>query len=314
MLIVVALGGNALLQRGQPLEAEIQRFNISIAAKSIAGLIERGHRVVITHGNGPQVGLLALQSEAYSEVSPYPFDVLNAESQSMIGYMLQQAIKNILPEISIVTLVTQTLVNVDDPAFSNPTKFIGPFYSQREAELLQKTQQWVLKKEGKQFRRVIASPSPQSIIELSSIHKLVNQGEVVICCGGGGVPVIQNGRQLRGIEAVVDKDLTSALLAIMLHADRLVILTDVAGIFLEWHKPNTRCIQKISYHLLEKMSFADGTMQPKVQAVCDFVKKTGNPAAIGSLQSLEDIIDDQSGTQITASDEEINFFEVGYGS
>lgn len=299
MLIVIALGGNALLQRGQPLEAELQRYNISVAAHAIAGLIAEGHRVVITHGNGPQVGLLALQSEAYTEVAPYPFDILNAETQSMIGYMLQQAIINHFPEKKIITLITQTLVDASDVAFREPTKFIGPFYSKSEAHVLQQSRQWTMKEELNQYRRVISSPKPKAIIELETIQFLVSHNINVICAGGGGIPVIRCQEKLHGVEAVVDKDLTSALLAIALHADFFVILTDVSGIFEHWPSSSKCCLKSISYQKLEKMYFSPGTMAPKVEAVCEFVKKTKNKAAIGPLSGLKEIIQGELGTRIT---------------
>ncbi len=210
--LVVALGGNALLKRGEPLEAEIQRQNIEQAARTIAGLTEQW-RVVLVHGNGPQVGLLALQNSAYDKVTPYPLDVLGAESQGMIGYMLQQALKNNLPQREVSVLLTQVEVDAADPAFSNPTKYIGPVYSEAQAKALAAEKGWVFRADGSYVRRVVPSPQPKRIVESDAITALIQRDHLVICNGGGGVPVVENANGYRGIEAVIDKDLSAALLA-----------------------------------------------------------------------------------------------------
>ncbi|KGQ13522.1 Carbamate kinase [Beauveria bassiana D1-5] len=223
--LVVALGGNALLKRGEPLEADLQRKNIELAAKTIAQLTN-AWRVVLVHGNGPQVGLLALQNSAYQNVSPYPLDVLGAESQGMIGYMLQQALKNNLPDREVSVLLTQVEVDPLDPAFSNPTKYIGPVYSQEQADALVRDKGWSVKADGQYFRRVVPSPQPKRIVESDAITALIQRDHLVICNGGGGVPVVEKADGYHGIEAVIDKDLSAALLARQIEADALLILTD----------------------------------------------------------------------------------------
>ncbi|STP22539.1 carbamate kinase [Escherichia coli] len=227
--LVIALGGNALLKRGEPLEAEIQRKNIDLAAKTIAQLTQHW-RVVLVHGNGPQVGLLALQNSAYAHVAPYPLDILGAESQGMIGYMLQQALKNQLPQREISVLLTQVEVDANDPAFSNPTKYIGPIYDHAQTQVLQAEKGWVFKADGHSFRRVVPSPQPKRIVERDAIQTLIAHDHLVICNGGGGVPVVEKADGYHGIEAVIDKDLSAALLASQIHADALLILTDADAV------------------------------------------------------------------------------------
>lgn len=304
MRMVIALGGNALLQRGEPMDIAVQRRNVERAAVAIAALVRQGHEIVVTHGNGPQVGLLALQAEAYSEVAPYPFDVLDAESQSLIGYLLQQALGNALPERQVVTVVTQTLVSAEDPAMRQPTKGVGPFYSTDEAAQLMATRGWQMQLERGGYRRVIASPRPLDIIELDSIRLLMKHGVVVICAGGGGVPVIRVDARLQGVEAVVDKDRTSALLAKALHADRFIILTDVAGVYAQTPAPMISPITNISAARLQTMVFPAGSMGPKVEAVCDFVLNTGATAAVGHLDALTEIVKGVAGTQVTTKESE----------
>ncbi len=299
MLLVVALGGNALLKRGESLDAKNQLENVKIAAQSIGALIKAGHQVVICHGNGPQVGLLALQSEAYKKVEAYPFDVLNAESQSMIGYMLQQAIQNEIGTDSAVTLVTQVVVDADDKAFSKPTKFIGPEYPKDQAETLTKTHHWTMAYDGNYVRRVVASPTPKVIVELSAIEILIKKNITVICGGGGGIPVIKKDNQYVGVEAVIDKDMTSALIAEKIKADKLIILTDVKGIYAHWGKPTQRLIKSASPQQLDQLSFAAGSMKPKVKAVTSFVNKTHREAIIGSLTDLAAMLEYTSGTKIS---------------
>ncbi|MGB3251847.1 carbamate kinase, partial [Buttiauxella gaviniae] len=234
--LVVALGGNALLKRGEPLEAEIQRKNIDLAAKTIAQLTS-SWRVVLVHGNGPQVGLLALQNSAYEKVTPYPLDILGAESQGMIGYMLQQSLKNQLPNREVSVLLTQVEVDANDPAFQNPTKYIGPVYDKAQADVLVAEKGWTVKADGQYFRRVVPSPQPKQIVESDAITALIERDHLVICNGGGGVPVVEKADGYHGIEAVIDKDLSAALLARQIEADALLILTDADAVYFDWGTP-----------------------------------------------------------------------------
>ena len=302
MRVVVALGGNALLKRGEPLTAENQSANIQRAAAQLAR-VALAHELVLTHGNGPQVGLLALQAAAYADISAvaaYPLDLLGAESQGMIGYPLEQALANRLPpERSVVTLVTRTEVDANDPAFAHPTKPIGPVYNEQESQRLAAEKAWTMATDGSHFRRVVASPMPLRILNLQAISWLVDKGALVIAAGGGGIPVARNTEgQMHGIEAVIDKDLCAALLAEALHADCLVIATDVAAIFDHWCEPEQQPIGKISAQALGQKSFAAGSMGPKVQAACQFVIATGKRAAIGSLEQIEALVAGTAGTQI----------------
>jgi carbamate kinase len=296
--IVIALGGNALLRRGEPLAAEIQRQNISIAAKAIAE-IAKSNQVVITHGNGPQVGLLALQAEAYPEVTPYPLDVLDAETEGMIGYLLEQELGNYLPEHQIVTVLTQIEVDPLDPSFQHPTKFIGPIYSKAEAEKLALERNWDIAPDGNAYRRVVSSPEPLRILELETIKLLVKSGAIVICVGGGGIPVVRlaNG-QIKGVEAVIDKDKATSLLAQELQADALLLLTDVAAVYDHWGQSGAVAFREVTPLQLKQYQFAPGSMQPKVEAACRFVEKTGNIAAIGRLEDANLILQHQAGTLI----------------
>lgn len=302
MRVVVALGGNALLKRGEPLTAENQSANIQRAAAQLAR-VALAHELILTHGNGPQVGLLALQAAAYADISSvaaYPLDLLGAESQGMIGYPLEQALANRLPpERSVVTLVTRTEVDANDPAFAHPTKPIGPVYTEQESQRLAAEKSWTMAPDGSHFRRVVASPAPLRILNLQAIAWLVEKGALVIAAGGGGIPVVRNPEgQMQGIEAVIDKDLCAALLAQALHADCLVIATDVAAIFENWDEPGQQPIGKISAQALGQKSFAAGSMGPKVQAACQFVQATGKRAAIGSLEQIEALVAGTAGTQI----------------
>ena len=298
--VVVALGGNALLRRGEPLEADIQRKNIATAAKTIARIAE-DYNVVLVHGNGPQVGLLALQNSAYTKVSPYPLDVLGAESQGMIGYMLIQELKNLMPSRNVTALLTQVQVDPEDPAFANPTKFIGPVYEEAEARALAAEKQWSVKADGKFFRRVVPSPLPQRIVEGDAIETLIAQGHLIICTGGGGIPVTWDGQSLTGIEAVIDKDLCSSLLASQLKADLLVIATDVNAAFIDYGKPTQKAISQAHPDDMEKLGFAAGSMGPKVQAACEFARHTGKVAVIGSLADIEAIVQGSAGTRISTA-------------
>jgi len=300
MRIVVALGGNALLRRGEPLSAENQRENVRIACTQIAR-IAPGNELVVAHGNGPQVGLLALQGAAYKDVPTYPLDVLGAETEGMIGYIIEQELGNLLPfEVPFATLLTQVEVDADDPAFQKPTKPIGPVYSREEAEQLAKEKGWSIAADGDRFRRVVASPRPKRIFEIRPISWLLEKGSVVICAGGGGIPTVydRNGR-LQGVEAVIDKDLCSALLAEQLNADLLVIATDVDGAYLDWGTPQQRRIHEAHPDQLERLGFAAGSMGPKVQAACEFARNTGKVAVIGSLGDIEAIVQGSAGTRVS---------------
>ncbi|MCF3098666.1 carbamate kinase [Aeromonas australiensis] len=298
--VVVALGGNALLRRGEPLEADIQRKNIATAAKTIA-LIAQEYNVVLVHGNGPQVGLLALQNSAYTKVSPYPLDVLGAESQGMIGYMLIQELKNLMPSRNVTALLTQVQVDPQDPAFANPTKFIGPVYEEAEARALAAEKQWAVKADGKFFRRVVPSPLPQRIVEGDAIETLIAQGHLIICTGGGGIPVTWNGQTLTGIEAVIDKDMSAAYLAKQIKADALLILTDADAVYLDWGKPTQHPLRITSPDELAGVKFDAGSMGPKVEASCEFVKATGGMVGIGSLEDGLAILKGEAGTNIVAT-------------
>ena len=298
--VVVALGGNALLRRGEPLEADIQRKNIATAAKTIA-LIAQEYNVVLVHGNGPQVGLLALQNSAYTKVSPYPLDVLGAESQGMIGYMLIQELKNLMPSRNVTALLTQVQVDPEDPAFANPTKFIGPVYEEAEARALAAEKQWSVKADGKFFRRVVPSPLPQRIVEGDAIETLIAQGHLIICTGGGGIPVTWDGQCLTGIEAVIDKDMSAAYLARQIKADALLILTDADAVYLDWGKPTQHPLRVTSPDELAGVKFDAGSMGPKVEASCEFVKATGGMVGIGSLEDGLAILKGEAGTNIVAT-------------
>lgn len=295
--LVVALGGNALLKRGEPLEADIQRKNIELAARTIAQLT-RQWRVVLVHGNGPQVGLLALQNSAYANVTPYPLDILGAESQGMIGYMLQQALKNHLPEREISVLLTQVEVDANDPAFLNPTKYIGPIYDEAQARALQAEKGWVFKTDGNAFRRVVPSPQPKRIVENDAIRALISRDHLVICNGGGGVPVVEKADGYHGIEAVIDKDLSAALLASQIHADALLILTDADAVYLDWGKPTQRPLAQVTPELLREMQFDAGSMGPKVTACAEFVSHCRGIAGIGSLADGQAILAGEKGTLV----------------
>ena len=309
MRIVVALGGNALLRRGQPMTAENQRENIHTAAQQIA-LIAPGNELVVAHGNGPQVGLLSLQAASYSAVAPYPLDVLGAETEGMIGYMIEQELGNVLPkETPLATLLTQVQVDPKDPAFKNPTKPIGPVYSKAEAESLAAEKGWSIAPDGDKFRRVVASPKPMRIFEIRPIKWMLEKGTTVICAGGGGIPTMygEDGK-LKGIEAVIDKDLCSSLLAQELKSDLLVIATDVVAAFIDWGKPTQKAIAQAHPDELEKLGFANGSMGPKVQAACEFARNTGKTAVIGALADIEAIVQGKAGTRVSTEKPGISYF------
>lgn len=298
MRLVIALGGNALLKRGEVLSADNQRRNMVQAAAGLARVCD-GAQVAIVHGNGPQVGLLALEAEAYAEVPPYPLDVLGAESQGMIGYVIAQELRNASPGREVAALLTQTRIDPLDPAFSRPNKPIGPVYGAQEAEAIGRDRGWSFARDGAGLRRVVASPSPLDIVELPVIERLVAAGVVTVCGGGGGIPVRREiGGGLKGVEAVIDKDLVAALLATRLGAERLLILTDVDAVYRDWGGANPRPIRDIGVAELETLDFAEGSMAPKVRAACRFVRDTGAPALIGSLSQIDDLLSGACGTAV----------------
>ncbi|WP_370331891.1 carbamate kinase [Mycolicibacterium hippocampi] len=299
MRIVIALGGNALLKRGQPMTADNQRANIRTAAECIAA-ITAGNEIVVAHGNGPQVGLLALQAAAYHEVAPYPLDVLGAQTEAMIGYVIEQELGNLLPaDQSLATLLTMIEVDRDDPAFEHPTKPIGPVYDRETAEQLRAASGWTIAADGDKFRRVVPSPKPKRIFEIGPIRSLVEHGTIVVCAGGGGIPTMYDEHgDLRGVEAVIDKDLASALLAEQLDADLLVIATDVDGVYLDWGTPAQTRLGRVTPDDLAGADFPAGSMGPKVQAACNFTRHTGNEAVIGALSDITRIVDGSTGTRI----------------
>ncbi len=296
-LVVIALGGNALSRKGEALEAEAQMSNIQKAASLIAEIAAE-RKVVVTHGNGPQIGLLALQSYAYKAVSPYPLDVLGAESEGMIGYLLEQELTNCLRETKVATLLTQVVVDAGDPAFDAPTKPIGPVYGELDAQRLSENFSWSMEKVDDGFRRVVPSPIPQRILEIGIIRLLVEADVLVICAGGGGIPVtIAESGLIRGIEAVIDKDRSAALLATEIHASELLILTDVDAVYSEWGTPLPRPIKVATADQLAKYSFDKGSMGPKVFAACDFAAK-GGIARIGALEDAMPILNGEAGTTV----------------
>ena len=297
MLIVIALGGNALLQRGEPLSSDYLIKNTILAAKSIAQ-VAKEHKVLIVHGNGPQVGLLALQSEAYKKVPPYPFDILVAESQGMIGYPLQQSLANNLYDKEVVTLLTRIIVSKKDTAFQDPTKFVGPVYEEEQAKRLQKEKGWIVKRDGEFWRRVVPSPKPLEVIEIDTIKSLINKGTIVIAGGGGGIPCVKDADKIEGVEAVIDKDLAAALIAKKLGADKLIILTDVDAVYENYGTKNSKALRNITVSETKQYNFPAGSMKPKIEAICDFVEHTGHNGNIGQLDKLIEILQEQSGTLI----------------
>jgi carbamate kinase len=310
MRVVIALGGNALLRRGEALTADNQRRNVRLAAESLAP-IGLEHALVISHGNGPQVGLLALQGSAYKPEEAYPLDVLDAETEGMIGYLIEQELDNLLPlERRCATLLTQIEVDATDPAFQHPGKPIGPVYSETQARRLAAEKGWQIAADGDHYRRVVASPRPQRILELGVIKLLMEQGIVVICAGGGGIPVVRRpDGSLIGVEAVIDKDFASALLARELGVDALLMLTDVDAVYRDWGTPDARAIRRAAPQALRRLEFAAGSMGPKVQAACEFVEQTGAMAAIGRLDEAEAILRGEGGTVITQDVADIEWRE-----
>jgi carbamate kinase len=302
--VVVALGGNALLKRGEPMTADVQRANVRTAAPPLAA-VAANHQLVLSHGNGPQVGLLALQGAAYTEVEAYPLDVLGAQTEGMIGYMLEQELGNVLPpDVPFATILTMVEVSPDDPAFADPTKFVGPIYEKPDADALAEQKGWVFKQDGESWRRVVPSPEPKRIWEIRPIRWLLEKDAVVICAGGGGVPTMflkEDARTLIGVEAVIDKDLASELLAREVEADLYVMATDVDGVYADWGTPNQRRLEQVTVDELKAGEFAAGSMGPKVSAAVRFVERTGKRAAIGGLADIEAIVEGTAGTQVVAS-------------
>lgn len=302
MLVVAALGGNALLRRGEAPEAELQQHHVEAAVAALVPLAGE-HDLVVTHGNGPQVGLLALESARDPDIGrPYPFDVLGAQTQGMIGYWLCQALGNALPDRAVAGLVTRTLVDAGDPAFGDPTKFVGPVYDERRARELADRWEWQIRPDGAGWRRVVASPEPRDVVERDQVAALLSAGTVVVCAGGGGVPVAREpGGHLRGVEAVVDKDLTAALLAEQLGADALLLLTDVTAVELRHGEPVPRPVGRTTPAFLRRHTFAAGSMGPKVEAACRFAERTGRTAVIGHMDDAAGMLTGTSGTVVGAA-------------
>jgi carbamate kinase len=300
-LAVVALGGNALLRRGEDPTAQNQRQAAREAAR-VLGPVSLETRLVVTHGNGPQVGLLALKEDAYADGAPYPLDVLDAESGGQIGYVVELELDNAIDHQDTVTLITRVLVDADDPAFAEPTKFIGPVYDEQRAQELAAKHGWVVKPDGDSWRRVVPSPEPKEVIQLGAIRRLVDSGFLVVCVGGGGVPVTAVNGGHEGVEAVIDKDLASSLLAVGIEADVLVLATDVEAVYVDWGQPDQQAIARTSPGRLRELAFATGSMGPKVEAVCRFVEATGRRAAIGRLEDIPGLIEGVAGTQVTSEE------------
>ena len=308
MRVVIALGGNALLRRGQALTAENQRANVRIAAEAMAP-IAAAHQLVVSHGNGPQVGLLALQGAAYKPEEAYPLDVLGAETEGMIGYMIEQEMGNLLPaEVPFATILTMIEVDPADPAFKEPTKFIGPVYAEAEAKRLAEEKNWSIRPDGDKWRRVVPSPLPKRIFEIRPIKWLLEQDCIVICAGGGGIPTVYDEAQkLRGVEAVIDKDLASELLARELEADLFIMATDADAVYLDWGTPDARAIRAAAPAAMRAYEFAAGSMGPKVEAACYFAETTGKRAAIGALADLPRILEGKAGTTVDGKAEGLVF-------
>lgn len=298
MLIVAALGGNALLRRGEPLTHATQQENVRAACAALAPIATR-HQLVITHGNGPQVGLLALHDDADGH---FPLDVLVAETEGMIGYLIEQELRNRLPERAIATLLTQVVVDPADPAFGRPSKPVGPMYGKAEAERVRKQHRWTIAPDGPGYRRVVPSPEPHDILNLETIRLLLKGGALVVCGGGGGIPVLANeAGKLSGVEAVIDKDLLAGMLAERLDADMLLILTDVEAVVRDWGTPQASPIGRTTPAKMRELDFASGSMKPKIDAACRFVERTGGTATIGSLTEADALVRGERGTRIESA-------------
>jgi carbamate kinase len=309
MRILVALGGNALLKRGEPLTAENQRNNIRIAAETLAP-IGRKHQLIVSHGNGPQVGLLALQGAAYSKAEIYPLDVLGAETEGMIGYMIEQELGNILPfEQPFATLLSMTEVDPADPAWTNPDKPIGPVYTKEEADRLAAEKGWTVAPDGAGFRRVVPSPKPKRIFQTRPVRWLLEKGCIVICAGGGGIPTMYGpDRKLHGVEAVVDKDRAGALMARELDCDLFVMATVADAVYVDWGTPAQRAIRRAHPAAVAAWPFAAGSMGPKVESAVEFAAATGKTAAIGALADVGRIVLGEAGTHITTAATGVEFY------
>jgi len=304
MRVVVALGGNALLKRGEPMTAENQRLNVRSATPALAA-VAKEHQLVLSHGNGPQVGLLALQAAAYTEVEAFPLDILGAQTEGMIGYVLEQELGNVMPpDVPLATILTMVEVDADDPAFEDPTKFVGPVYNRAQADALNAEKGWAFKPDGDSWRRVVASPEPRHIVEIRPIRWLLDHSVVLICAGGGGVPTTflpTAEKTLVGVEAVIDKDFASELLAREVAADLFVMATDVDAVYTDWGTPQQRVLGRVTVDELRQQTFPAGSMGPKVEAACRFVEATGGRAAIGALTQIQQIVDGAAGTQVVAA-------------
>ncbi len=300
MRVVAALGGNALLERGEKPDEDIQEHHVQQAADALAPLA-KAQDLIVTHGNGPQVGLLALESAADPALTrPYSLDVLGAQTQGMIGYWLVRALRGAAPGKLAGCLVGQTRVDPDDPAFAKPTKFVGPVYQEKQALDLAAQRGWEVRRDGASWRRVVPSPEPVELIELPLIRVLMDSGALVVCAGGGGIPVVADASgALRGVEAVVDKDLTAALLASVVDADALLLLTDVDAVIDGFGTPDAHPIRQATPEQLRARSFPAGSMGPKVEAACRFVEATGRMAAIGRLDAAEALLNRTAGTIVS---------------
>ena len=301
MRIVIALGGNALLRRSEPMTTEVQRRNVATAAKAIAPMAAE-HSIVVVHGNGPQVGLLSLQADAYKSAEPYPLDVLDAGTEGMIGYLIQQELRSLLPtETQVATLLTMIVVDAGDPAFASPTKFVGPVYAKEAADKLAADKGWAFRQDGDAWRRVVPSPEPRKILEIQPITWLLDKGAVVICAGGGGIPTMlpsTDSGELIGVEAVIDKDLAGELLAEDVAADLYLMATDVDGAYVDWGTPRQRRLGRVTPEELASYQFAAGSMGPKAEAAARFAAKTGKRAAIGALGDIAGIVAGEAGTNV----------------
>jgi carbamate kinase len=296
--LVVALGGNALLRRGEPLTADNQRRNVRAAARAIAPLAAE-HELVISHGNGPQVGLLALETGASEQGGHYPLDVLGAETEGMIGYLIEQELSNCLPGRSLATLLTMVEVDPDDPAFLHPTKPIGPIYDAEQARRMTKERGFTMAPDGGGLRRVVPSPLPKRVLELRAIQWLLDRDVIVICAGGGGIPTVREDEGgLSGVEAVIDKDRAAALLAREVSADLLVLATDVDAVYDRYRRPGALPLGKVTPRELQSLSLDPGSMGPKVQAACDFVESGGQRAVIGALEDIPELVAGTRGTRV----------------
>ncbi|QCO54549.1 carbamate kinase [Pseudorhodobacter turbinis] len=300
MLVVAAVGGNALLKRGQPLTAEAQRANVRIAAQALARIVRAGHQLIVTHGNGPQVGLLALQGAAYKPDEAYPLDVLGAETEGMIGYLIEQELENALGhDHAVATLLTQVVVDARDPAFGTPTKFVGPVYSKGEAHERAKVSGWTIAQDGDYWRRVVPSPKPVEIPDLRVVRLLLDQGVIVICAGGGGIPVLRRADDsMIGVEAVIDKDAASALLAGDVGADALLLLTDVDAVYDGFGTDAAKPVRHVTPDQGRALDMPKGSMGPKVEAACDFADR-GGVAGIGRLADALELLEGTAGTRVS---------------